>query len=257
MIAFMLRIGIGRLPSSAIIWGSASACTLAQTDLKPAHEIHLPVSSSRGSYAHFPIPDMAARQLFSMRVTPDQSLLVLDSDTSGQWPLVRLRKWWTDTPVTEVLSVPGWSSADAQHLDSIHVDLEITPNGRYAVAFAGANWMEKSAFLLHAPGGYVARKPDTIISVIDLHQWKVMNSIHTTGMADGEIQGLRLVGEKWIVLDFRLGDTPLNHLFYRYDTRLISVPDLRPGPACVSNRLFRGGAPLLPLAASETGPAET
>ena len=128
---------------------------------------------------------MAARQLFSMRVTPDQSLLALDSDSSGQWPLVRIRKWWTDTPVTEVLSVPGWSSADAQHLDSIHVDVGITPNGRYAVAFAGANWMEKSAFLLHAPGGYVARKPDTIISVIDLHQWKVMNSIHTTGMADG------------------------------------------------------------------------
>jgi len=72
----------------------------------------------------------------------------------------------------------------------------------------------------------------------------------------GEIQGLRLVGEKWIVLDFRLGDTHMNHLFYRYDTRLISVPDLRPGPACVSNRPFRGGAPLLPLAASETGPAE-
>src|ERR1700722_12058383 len=109
MIGFMLKIGIWRPLITAIISGSASVCALAQTELKPAQQIHLPVSSSRGSYVHFPIPEMASRQYFSMRVAPDQSLLVLDSDTSGKWPLVRLRKWWTDAPVSEVLIVPGWS----------------------------------------------------------------------------------------------------------------------------------------------------
>jgi hypothetical protein len=191
MMGSMLRIGTWRLLTTSIIWGGASVCALAQTELQPALQIRLPVSSSRGSYNHFPYSEMDSREHFSMRVAPDQSLLVLGSDTSGKWPLVRLRKWWTDAPVTEVLSIPGWSSADAKYLDSIHVNVQITLDGRYAVAFAGAYWMEKSTFLLHAPSGYVARKADTIVTVIDLEQWKIVNSIHTTGMADGQIRGVR------------------------------------------------------------------
>jgi len=164
----------------------------------------------------------------------------LDSDTIGKWPLVRIRKWWTGTPVTEVLSVPGWAAVDAKHLDSIHVDVQITPDGRYAVAFAGADWMEKSDFIFFAPKGYVARKPDTIVTVIDLEQWKILSSIHTTATADGQIRGVRVVNDKWIVLDFSTGKSPGGRLLYRYDSRLVSVPDLHPGPECVSDRPFRG-----------------
>ena len=240
MIGFMLKIGIWRPLITAIISGSASVCALAQTELKPAQQIHLPVSSSRGSYVHFPIPAMASRQYFSMRVAPDQSLLVLDSDTSGKWPLVRLRKWWTDAPVSEVLIVPGWSSLDAKHLGRIHVDVQITPDGHYAAAFAGADWMEKSEFIFFAPPGYIARKPDTIVTLIDLKQWKIVSSIHTTGMTDGQIRGVRVVNDKWIVLDFLVGASPLGRLLYRYHSQLISVPDLHPGPECVSDRPFRG-----------------
>jgi hypothetical protein len=252
----MFEIGIRHVVRTAAVWGFASFCAFAQTELKPIREIPLPVSSSRGSYAHFPIRDMAARQFFSMRVAPDQSVLVLDSDTSGKWPLVRIRKWWTDKPASEVLYVPGWSSADAKHIDSIHVDVQITPDGRYAVCFAGAYWMEKSAFLLRAPSGYVARKPDVVITVVNLEQWKIVNTIHTTGMTEGPIQGLRVISDKWVVLDFRQGNSPFQRLLYRYDTMLMSLPDLREGPGCVSDRPFRGH-PSLSMGAIEVAPFET
>jgi hypothetical protein len=255
MMGFMLRIGIWRLLTTVIIWGSASVCALAQTELKPAQQIHLPLPSSRGSYNHFPYSEMDSREHFSMRVAPDQSLLVLDSDTSGKWPFVRLRKWWMDAPVSEALSVPGWSSADAKYLNSVNIDVQVTPDGRYAVAFAGAYWMDTSAFLLHAPRGYVARKPDTIITVIDLEQWKIVNTIHTMGMADGKIRGVRVVNGKWIVLDFSTGKSPVGRLLYRYDSRLISVPDLHSGPECVSDRPFRG-KPELSLGSEDAAPAK-
>ncbi len=252
---FMSGISNWRLLTTAMIWGSASVCALAQIELKPAQQIHLPVPSSRGSYALFSTLDMDSRQHFSMRVAPDQSLLVLDSDTSGKWPLVRLQKWWTDAPVTDVLDVPGWSGVNAKHLDRIHVDVQITPDGRYAVAFAGAVWMGKSDFLLFAPMGYVARKPDTIVTVIDLEKWKIVNSVHTVATADGQISGVRVVNDKWIVLDFSLGRSPVGHLLYRYDSKLISIPDLHHGPECVSDRPFRG-SPFLSLNAVNAAPAE-
>ena len=255
MMGFMFRIRIWHLLTTAVICGLPSICAVAQTELKPMREIHLPVPSSRGSYSPLFTMDMTSNQHLSMRVAPDQSLLVLDSDTSGNWPLVRLRKWWTDTPVNEVLSVPGWAAADAKHMDRIKVDLQITPDGRYAIAFAGAVWIEKSDFIFHAPRGYVARKPDTIITVIDLNQWKIVSSVHSMGMADGQLRGVRVVSDKWIVLDFELGGSPLRILLYRFVTRLVTVPDLHSGPECVSDRPFRG-APSLALEPKRAAPAE-
>jgi hypothetical protein len=135
-------------------------------------ELRLPVPDSRGRFASVWYPDMAAKKNFSMRVAPDQSLLVLDRDATGRWPLVRLRGWWTGKPVSEVLEIPGWSAGDAKHIADIVVDLQVTPDGRYAVAFAGALWMNTSSFLLRAPKGYVERKPDTVITVVDLERWR-------------------------------------------------------------------------------------
>ena len=150
------------------------------------------------------------------------------------------QKWWTDTPVNETLNVPGWSAADAKHMADIKVDLHITPDGRYAVALAGARWMEKSDFIFHAPMGYVARKPDTIITVIDLNQWKIINSVHTSSMTEGELRGVRVLSGKWLVLDFSLGNSPLRILSYRYITKLITIPELHSGYECTSDRPFRG-----------------
>jgi hypothetical protein len=99
----------------AAIFGPALLAS-AQTGIEPPREIHLPVPNSRGSYSHYPIPGLAARDHFSLRVTPDQSLLVFDSDTSGNWPFVRVKKWWTENPVSEVLKIPGWTAVWRQLL---------------------------------------------------------------------------------------------------------------------------------------------
>jgi hypothetical protein len=107
----MFRRSILLTLSVAATAGSALLAS-AQTELDLRREIHLPVPKSRGSYDHFPIIELAARDHFSLRVAPDQSILVFDSDTSGNWPLVRLKKWWTENPVSEVLKIPGWTAAD-------------------------------------------------------------------------------------------------------------------------------------------------
>jgi hypothetical protein len=255
MIDSMFRIWTWHAPAIATIWCCAFLPAIAQSELKQLQEIHLPVPASRGSYSGFPTLDMSSRQHFSMRVAPDQSLLILDSDTSGKWSLLRLREWWAYNPLIEVLSVPGWSAGDAKHLGRIHVDLQITPDGRYAIAFAGAVWMEKSDFLLFAPKGYVARKPDTVITAIDLERWKIINSVHTTDMADGVLHGVRITSDNLIALDFALGRSPTERLLYRYLTKLITVPELHSGPECVSDRPFRGG-PSMSLDKEDAEPAK-
>jgi hypothetical protein len=179
---------------------------------------------------------MAAKKNFSMRVAPDQSLLVLDRDATGRWPLVRLRGWWTGKPVSEVLEIPGWSAGDAKHIADIVVDLQVTPDGRYAVAFAGALWMNTSSFLLRAPKGYVERKPDTVITVVDLERWRVVTSVHTAAEFDSAVGGARIVSDGWMVLESGLGRSELNHGVYRYLDRMVSIPGLKSGVRCVSQR---------------------
>ena len=151
-----------------------------QSPLTPVREIRLPVSSSRGNW--IPLTD-AARQNFAMRLAPDQSLLVFDSDISGNWSFVRIRRWWADAPVSEVIQVPAWSSADAKHLSRVFVDIQVTSDGRYAAAFAGAEWMDKSEFIFHVPRSYLMRQTDTIITVIDLDRWQIVKTCHTAPLA--------------------------------------------------------------------------
>jgi hypothetical protein len=141
--------------------------TSAQKGIELLREIHLPVPVSRGSYSHYPIPGLVARDHFSWQAAPDQSILVFDSDTSGIWPLVRVKTWWTENPVSEVLKIPGWTTADKKDLAQIYLDVQVTPDVRYAVAFSGAIWRDKSDFLFHRPKGYIHRPSDTIITVID------------------------------------------------------------------------------------------
>src|SRR5260370_1351776 len=73
----------------------------ANAEIEPLRKLHLSVPSSRGSFGRFPIVGLSARDHFSMRVAPDQSILIFDSDASGNWLLFRVRKWWTDEPLTE------------------------------------------------------------------------------------------------------------------------------------------------------------
>lgn len=231
----MLRRGI--LHALLVLSISVLANALfAQASIKPLREIRLPTPSSRGSYARFPIPGLSARDHFSMHVAPDQSILVFDSDTSGKWPLVRVKQWWTDHPVSEVLTIPGWSDADAKYMDGIHVDVQVSPDGRYAVTFGEAVWKDKTSFLLHVPHGYVGRDPDTIISVIDLQRWALLKTIHTSSIGKFYVRDARVLSNGWIGLDNSTDEPPSNHGVYRYVNRLLSLPELAPGPECSVQR---------------------
>jgi hypothetical protein len=189
-----------------------------QAATQPLREVHLPVPASRGGFSLLPVlDDMRAKDHFAMRVAPDQSILVFDSDASGEWPLVRVRKWWTDKPASEVLSIPGWSG----HLDYVYVDIQVTPDGRFAVAFAGAFWGSKSK-----------RQPDTIITVVDLEQWQVVKGVHTAADGGGAVRDARVVGGSWIALDARPEGSEGGPATARYRIWTLSIPDLRSGPEC-------------------------
>src|ERR1700686_2712298 len=168
----------------------APVCASAQTQLEPMQEIKLPAPSSLGKFgSSFLVPGTPAKEMFSIKVAPDQSLLVFDPDANGEWPLVRVKKWWTKDPVSEMLNIPGWTAADSKYSGEMHVDLQITPDGHYAVAFASAYW-DGPLFLRR---GYVARKPDTIINVIDLQRWQIVGSTHTEKTENADFRGARIL----------------------------------------------------------------
>ena len=82
---------------------------------KMVRQINLQQTVPHGSYGTgFLLVGTPAQNLFSTRLASDQSLLILNPDTSGEWPLVRVRDWWTDAPSTEALKVPGWTKARCQ-----------------------------------------------------------------------------------------------------------------------------------------------
>jgi hypothetical protein len=203
---------------------------------KMVRQINLQQTAPHGSYGTgFLLVGTPAQNLFSSRLAPDQSLLILNPDTSGEWPLVRVRNWWTEAPLIEVLKIPGWTKADAKNMAETYSDLQVSPDGHYAVAFAGASWMKKgdAPFFVSLPK--VARKPDTIITVIDLERWRIAGSIHTANLEDTDFRGARILNGKWIVLQGGV-ESSSRHSVYLRSNRLISIPDLKPGPECTSQR---------------------
>jgi hypothetical protein len=213
----------------------APVCASAQTQLEPMLELKLPVPSSLGKLgSSFLVPGTPAKEMFSIKVAPDQSLLVFDPDANGEWPLVRVKKWWTKDPVSEMLNVPGWTAADSRYSGEMHVDLQISPDGHYAVAFASAYW-DGSLFLRR---GYVARKPDTIITVIDLQRWQIVGSTHTEKTENADFRGARILNDNWMALQGLDTEPSSRQYEHIYDRRnlLISIPDRKPGPGCISKR---------------------
>lgn len=214
-------------------------CASAQTELEPAYQIKLPVPSSLGKFgSSFLVPGTPANEMFSIKVAPDQSLLVFNPDAHGGWPLVRVKKWWTRDPVSEVLNIPGWSAADSKYSGEMYVDLQVTPDGHYAIAFAGVNWLGRSDGLLFLPKGYVARKPDTLITVIDLQRWQIVGSVHTVKSENADFRGARILNDNWIALQGLDTEPPSRQYEHLYDRRnlLISIPDLKMVPGCISKR---------------------
>jgi len=225
--------GNGLRRAFLLLFLSCSLPLLAQTQLALVHEVSVfpPASGRFGGFAGW-----QGRQLFSMGVAPDQSVLVLNPAPDGQWALVRIRLWWTADPQSDSLRVPGWSSRDTKNLQDLGVEVQITPDGHYAVAIAGADWMHRNGFVLVAPPGYVQRKPDTIITVIDLARFQIVRTLHTASFTDADFRGGRVMNNGWLALQGLAVSETSRDSIYQRNNLLLSIPDLTPGPVCLSYR---------------------
>jgi len=225
-----IRATYGILLAAVIVCSTSLAA--AQVQLATLREIKLPVPMFRGIWWSGP---GQSHWYFSIKVAPDHSLLVFDPDKNGKWPLVRVRNWWTDKPTSEVLHVPGWSSPDAKNLERLNTGLQITPDGQYAVTFADAVWKgspSETSVDKSTPKGIVSHKPDTIITLIDLEKWQIVGSVHSASLQADEVEDRRILSNGWLALtwidsEFSRKTATLAH---RYG--LVSLPNLRPGPAC-------------------------
>jgi hypothetical protein len=228
----MLRKNLIRALCLATI--ACTAAASAQTQLALVREVEI-VPPASGKFPPGLAGDPGSR-LFSMCMAPDQSVLILNPTPDGQWALVRIRKWWTADPQSESLRVPGWSSHDTKNLQDLGVEVQVTPDGRYAVAIAGADWMDKSGFVLFAPPGYVQKKPDTIITVVDLERWQILRTLHTASFTDADFRGGRVLSDRWLALQGLTFKESSPDSIYERNNLLVAIPDLTRGPACLSHR---------------------
>ena len=216
----------------------SALAALAQTQLTLVQEIKLPVHSHLGTLGGgFWAIGTSSDEAFQFKVAPDQSLLIFYPNTSGKWPLVRVRKWWTKTPETEELDLPGWSGANARYEFNCSTDLLITPDGNYAIAFGGVGSVKDAHNIPFPPNESIEHKPDLLITVIDLNRWQIVGALHTATVdADAEFRSAFIVKGKWIALqglDREPESVKYEHLYDRVN-RLISIPDLKPGPGCMT-----------------------
>ena len=210
----------------------------AQTQLPLVQEIKLPVRPHLGTLGGgFLAIGWSSSELFQFKIAPDQSLVVLYPNTSDKWPLVRVRNWWTKAPEIEELDLPGWSEANTRYETSIGTDLLITPDGNYALALGSVASVKDARNIPFPPSELIEHKPDLLITVIDLHLWKIIGALHTATVdPNAEFRGAYIVNGKWLALqgiDTEPERVKYEHLYDRVN-RLIAIPDLKPGPGCMS-----------------------
>ena len=197
--------------------------------LAPTHTIKLPVPWSRGYWwsAH-----SRSAWIFAMSVEPDHSVLAFEADKNGKWPLIRVRDWWSDHPKSETITIPGWSASDAANLEYLGTDLQLTPDGHYAVAFSIARWQSPSHEKT-APA-QKARPADTLITVVDLQTFKIVSSVHSLALYLTSPDAQRIISNQALALrgtDYASGNA--GHVF-----RLLSLPNLTPGQQCTAGSLL-------------------
>lgn len=215
-----------------------SAAVLAQTLLPLAQEIKLPVRSHPGTLGGgFWAIGFSADEVFQFKVVRDQSLLIFCPNTSDKWPLIRVRKWWTAAPVIEEIDLPGWTESNTRYETDIGTDLLVTPDGKYALALGSVGSVKDATHIPFPPSESIEHKPDLLITVVDLDRWQIVGALHTATVdAASDFRGAAIVNGKWLALQ-GMDDEPesvkYQHLYDRID-RLISIPDLKPGPGCMT-----------------------
>ncbi len=203
-----------------LLLGSSTLPLCAQTELKSLREVKLPVPLLRGTWWS---PSIQSRWLFSIRVTPNNELLVFEPDKNGNWPLVKVTNWWAKDSKSTKLAVPGWSGKDDENLERLGTDLQITPDDKYAVTFAFAEW--------HKSSSGATRGPDAIVSVIDLSRWQIVASLHTSELGFGLMGGGWITNTSAMVL---MSDQSTSSE-WRTSYALVSLPTLSPGLRCTTH----------------------
>lgn len=230
----MLRIKASQFLLLSLAASLAAHPARSQT-LSPVNEIKLPVEKARGLFAG---RDDYAHDQFQMKMLPDKSLLVFIPDASGQWPLVRIRKWWSKDARVTALQIPNWTGSDLGLTFATDTDLLITPDGRYAVAIATNLLIKHPDQVPFPPRRSLQRKDDdSLIVVIDPQQWRIVDTLHTASMDSAAITGALIVNGRWLALQGYLHQ-PQATLHERVSEKvnlLVSIPDLKPGARCVSS----------------------
>jgi hypothetical protein len=224
----------------AAVCSCASVDASAQTEFKALREIKLPVPVVEHNWPKASYIDTPG---YSIHVAPNQDLLISGASEDGELTLERVRTWWTEAPVTEVLNIPGWSSADATKLESLETDIQTTPDGHFAVAFTEATWITPlPPSLENSLMKYTYHKSNRILTVIDLEQWKVIGSIRSSdsGTDSGQDTRVRILNNSLLALrQSDRADYRRDGAKWREHYRLIVIPDLKPGPECAATK-FQG-----------------
>lgn len=195
----------------------APSRVLGQAKIPVQKKLKLPVPYFRGIWwsAH-----EQSRWLFSIQMTSQHELLVFEPDKNGRWPLVRVSRWWTEKPESAVLNIPGWSGKDAKHLESLNTDLQITPNGDYAIALGEARWDK--------PEEGAAREHDDIVTVVDLKRWQIVASTHAASFDLGTSAGTQVLDNEHLLFAGTRSDSAKSILSYL----VVSLPTLSPVAHC-------------------------
>jgi hypothetical protein len=213
----MFRTRVVGLLFTALFANCVPFPLFGQTDLKILKEVKLPVPLFRGMWWS---ASVQSRWYFSIQVTPNKELLAFEPDRNGKWPLVKVAQWWSKDPQSTILTIPGWSAKDDESLERLGTDLKITPDGKYAVAFASAEWNKSSSAAI--------READTIVTVIDLSRWQIVKTAHTSALHLGRFSGCWISNSGLMALTVDAVDSSQTTRSYV----VVSIPALSPSTQC-------------------------
>lgn len=219
---------------TAVLNASGGRVAFAQTEIPALHEIRLPIPASRGSFGGgFLAGSVPSYERFAVRLLPDQRLLVMNPNSTGQWSLTRVGKWWTDSPELESLVVPGWNAANVHREMDITTGMLVTPDGAYAAVVSGVEEVKDAKHIPIAPSQSIAGKPDTLVVLVDMKGWRVIGGFHTATLGNFDFRRAQVAGGRWVALE---GYIPIGEKYHRVPSKrvnqLISIPDLAAGPRC-------------------------
>lgn len=159
----------------------------------------------------------------SLAVTTTGDFLVFSANRAGTWNLYRIRDWDREKPSTDHIQMPGYfSSRDDHDLENLDAHLYVTPDGRHAICVATAEWLKRVS------GKAVGRARTTsIITVIDLSTFKIVNSTQASAADPYEFQSVELDGDSRMLVISDTFGAKAHGEFVQLD-----IPSLRASNKC-------------------------